>query len=387
MDTRRYKARVIAFYLPQFHPIPENDQWWGEGFTEWHNVRNARPLYPGHYQPHEPAELGYYDLRDAAIREAQAALARQYGIEGFCYWHYWFGNGQRLLERPFNEVLESGKPDFPFCLGWANESWTGIWYGAADRILVEQTYPGEDDYHRHFYALLPAFQDPRYLKIDDKPIFLIYRPEQIPDIVRFTSLWNSFAVTEGLPGIAFIAQPKDHPLEGLNYALFEAFTFEPFARILDLAEPGRRLRSLRHSLRTFDVAAFTDELKLIYRIVRLRLERTSRDSPQVLPYDKIIPLLLRSLPQDKNYVPFLIPNWDNTPRCGTRGVVYDHATPELFRIQLEYAVRALHHRPHQRRIIFVKSWNEWAEGNYVEPEKRYGRQYLEAIKAVVTDDQ
>ena len=143
------KARAIAFYLPQFHPVPENNEWWGKGFTEWTNVVKARPLFKGHYQPHLPADLGFYDLRLPEVREAQARLAKEHGIEGFCYWHYWFGNGKRILERPFNEVLLSNKPNFPFCLGWANESWTGIWHGNPGKVLVEQQYPGKQDYIEH----------------------------------------------------------------------------------------------------------------------------------------------------------------------------------------------------------------------------------------------
>ena len=168
------KARVIAFYLPQFHPIPENDEWWMKGFTEWTNVGKARSLFPGHYQPKVPADLGYYDLRVPETRQAQADMAREYGIEGFCYWHYWFGNGKRLLERPFNEVLASGKPDFPFCLAWANESWKGFFHGVKTKqALITQLYPGEDDYIAHFETVLPAFKDPRYITVDDKPVFMI----------------------------------------------------------------------------------------------------------------------------------------------------------------------------------------------------------------------
>ena len=170
--------RLIAYYLPQYHPIPENDGWWGRGFTEWTNVAKARPLFRGHYQPHIPADLGFYDLRLPEVRQAQAELARQAGIEGFCYWHYWFA-GKRLLERPFNEVLASGKPDFPFCLAWANATWTGIWYDAPDRILMEQTYPGQDDHKAHFNALLPAFLDERYIRGGWKanlPGFPAFRP-------------------------------------------------------------------------------------------------------------------------------------------------------------------------------------------------------------------
>lgn len=202
MDT---DIRVIALYLPQFHPIPENDKWWGKGFTEWMNVGKARPLFRGHYQPRVPADLGYYDLRLSEAREAQAEMAKSYGIEGFCYWHYWFGNGKRLLERPFQEVLSSGKPDFPFCLAWANESWKGFFHGVNGReVLIEQEYPSEQDRIDHFYSVLPAFKDARYMQVDSKPLFMIYNPFSLPDARGFISLWQKLAKENGLTGIHFV---------------------------------------------------------------------------------------------------------------------------------------------------------------------------------------
>src|SRR5690606_30741117 len=187
------KVKAIAFYLPQFHPIKENDEWWGKGFTEWTNVAKAKPMFPGHYQPHIPADLGFYDLRLSEARIAQADLAKKYGISAFCYWHYWFGNGRRILERPFQEVLESGTPDFPFCLAWANETWSGIWHGNPKTILVEQVYPGEQDYIDHFNSILPAFKDKRYFKVDGKPLFMVYKPMEIPDLPLFVSTFRRLA--------------------------------------------------------------------------------------------------------------------------------------------------------------------------------------------------
>ncbi|MEQ1907083.1 MAG: glycoside hydrolase family 99-like domain-containing protein, partial [Pirellulaceae bacterium] len=202
------RARIIANYLPQFHPIPENSAWWGEGFTEWTNVAKARPLFPGHYQPHVPADLGFYDLRVPETRAAQAEMASAYGVEAFCYWHYWFG-GKLILERPLQEVVRSGEPDFPFCVAWANESWTGIWYGASDRMLMEQTYPGVEDYTKHFYYLLPMFTDPRYVKVDGKPLFMLFRPDSLPNVRQFLDLWRGLAIKEGLPGLHIIAYKQD----------------------------------------------------------------------------------------------------------------------------------------------------------------------------------
>jgi hypothetical protein len=206
------KARLIAFYLPQFHPTADNDAWWGKGFTEWTNVSKARPLFPGHYQPHLPADLGFYDLRVPESRAAQADLARAAGVEAFCYWHYWFA-GRRVLERPFNEVVASGQPDFPFCLAWANDSWKSHWYGAEKRTLLEQTYPGRDDHERHFYALLPAFLDRRYLRVRNRPMFTIFRPKALPETEAFIAQWQELAVKNGLEGMHFVAHLFDHEID------------------------------------------------------------------------------------------------------------------------------------------------------------------------------
>lgn len=185
MITDIGRPRSIAFYLPQFHPTPENNDWWGKGFTEWTNVAKARPLFPGHVQPRIPGELGFYDLRLAESRIDQGKLADEYGVDAFCYWHYWFGNGRRILHRPFDEVLAAGEPKHSFCLGWANQTWTGIWHGADDRILIEQTYPGPEDEQAHFDHLLTAFRDPRYFTVHDRPLFYVFRPEQLPEPARW----------------------------------------------------------------------------------------------------------------------------------------------------------------------------------------------------------
>ena len=207
------KARVIAFYLPQFHPIPENDLWWGKGFTEWTNVAKAKPLYKGHYQPHIPADLGFYDLRVPEVREEQAKMARDAGVEGFCYWHYWMGKGKMLLERPFQEVLKSGSPDFPFCLGWANgdwsnRSWTKGELFKSDTVLMAQYYSRED-YKDHFYYVLDAFKDPRYIKVDGKPLFYVHDPLVVPDMKYMIDLWNNLAKDNGLEGVFFVGRANN----------------------------------------------------------------------------------------------------------------------------------------------------------------------------------
>jgi hypothetical protein len=340
--------RLIALYLPQFHPTPENDRFWGSGFTEWTNVAAARPLYRGHPQPKLPGELGFYDLRLAETRAAQAALARGAGIEAFCYWHYWFG-GRRLLERPFQEVVESGEPDFPFCLCWANDHWTGAWYGAAERTLVEQIYPGETDHRAHFEAILPALRDPRYLRVEERPLFAVFRPMTLPDPKAFCALWRELAERAGLPGLHLVG--------------FGSRTWDPTqwgfdASVQHAPRIPRRFRSLG-GLRA--------------RLLRLR------GRPIVYPYRRYIERELHSTGSPFDY-PLVLPNWDNTPRSGKLGFVLEGSTPELFRRHLRRELeRVAQHRPEQR-IVFLKSWNEWAEGNYLEPDRRFGRAYLDVVR-------
>ena len=347
----------MAFYLPQYHPIPENDQWWGKGFTEWTNVAKAKPLFRGHYQPHVPADLDFYDLRVSDTRQAQADLARHYGIEGFCYWHYWFGNGRRILERPFQEVLDSGQPDFPFCLGWANQTWTGIWHGAPNRLLVEQLYPGPSDHERHFYAMLKAFQDPRYIRVDGRPLFVIYAPTELPEPAAFLKLWTSLAQREGLPGFFFVAHGSEMPGIG----------FDAFVHNLPLASMpprgfGHLVRAANFALRKTTGKTLRD----------LGLQR----GPTVRRYADFVSVYEQS-PLRPKELPLLIPNWDNTPRSGRRGVVLDRATPELFE-QMCVATRTKLRNASQA-IVFVKAWNEWAEGNHLEPDLQFGLQFLEAM--------
>jgi hypothetical protein len=344
--------RVIAYYLPQYHPIPENDTWWGKGFTEWTNVAKAKPLFRGHYQPHVPADFGFYDLRVPETRAAQAELAKAYGIEGFCYFHYWFA-GRRLLERPFNEVLSSGKPDFPFCLCWANATWSGIWHGAPDRVLIEQTYPGRADYEAHFQVLIKAFRDPRYMTVDGKPIFLIYRPADVPELHVVIELWRELAAGAGLPGLFFV---------GVMHG--DAWT--PDKDGLDAAV----LQKLPPKVKKVPFRHFSLKYRELLKSSRLSIYR----------YEEVIRTFIRRHKMNYAEFPCVIPNWDNTPRSGLNGLVLHNSTPELFRKHFKDAVGRVKDEPSERRIIFLKSWNEWAEGNHVEPDLRYGKAYLEVIK-------
>jgi lipopolysaccharide biosynthesis protein len=352
-------VRLVCFYLPQFHPIPENDQWWGKGFTEWTNVAKAKPLFRGHYQPHVPADLGFYDLRLPEARAAQAEMAREYGIEGFCYWHYWFG-GKRLLERPFNEVLKSGEPKFPFCLGWANDSWTGVWHGLSDKVLMKQTYPGKKDEEAHFFALLEAFHDERYITVDGKPVFHVYKPHELPEAKRFVDHWQSLAVRSGLKGICFIGDqtPRWNPQEnGFDASVPQC--------------PGLTFGRLRASKKK--------SLTLLKYFIDGHFNRYPK-MLNVFSYEDYINVATHDLSGNFLQYPSVLPNWDNTPRSGANGVVLINSTPELFRIHLKKAIEQVADRTYDHRLIFVKSWNEWAEGNHLEPDLKFGMSYLEVCR-------
>ena len=369
MENIQPKARVLAYYLPQFHPIPENDEWWGKGFTEWTNVGKAKPLFPGHYQPHIPADLGYYDLRVPETRDAQAQLAREYGVEGFVYWHYWFGNGKQLLERPFNEVLTSGKPDFPFALAWANETWQGFWFGddGSRNVLIEQTYPGDDDFTAHFYAVLPAFKDPRYITCEGKPVFVVYKPEQVPDMHHFISLWQELAKANGLKGIYFIAHQTNLVTQKrvqnrLDVQLSAGFDAINVVNVWtkDLHQYPLWNRIIR---------------KLFYKNEMFRLV------PDLRPY---LPELFRCpLDRMETVIPSVVPGWDHTPRTGIRGMVLYGSTPEKFEQITRAVIDDIIKKPFEKRFLFIKSWNEWAEGNYLEPDLKWGHKYLEALRKAV----
>ena len=359
------KPKVIAFYLPQYHPTPENDKWWGKGFTEWTNVGKAKPLFPGHYQPKIPADLGYYDLRLPEVREAQAELAKEAGIYGFCYYHYWFGNGKEELELPFNEVLRLGKPDFPFMLCWANESWHKKFWdkdgkGTSKEILIEQTYPGEQDIIDHFYRLLPAFKDPRYIKENGKPLFMIYNPFDYKDRTDFFKIWNQLAVENGLDGFTFICQVRNNITQEACIQLHK----EGFKYI--------------NSMRLWE--AFNSKLNFATR-VKNRILRYLFNTPYHIDYSKVYKRMWSDQDIQEFMIPTIIPNWDHTPRSGNKGTVLTNATPELLYNQSIYILNKSNNKP----FIFLKSWNEWGEGNYLEPDIKFGDNYIYSLKKALDE--
>ncbi len=342
------KSSILAFLLPQFHPIPENNTWWGPGFTEWTNVVRGCPLFAGHQQPHLPADLGFYDLRLPESRDLQAQLARNAGVDGFVYYHYWF-SGRRLLERPFNEVLESGKPDFPFCLCWVNESWSRNWDGANKNILMPQAYSKEDD-EAHIAWLIKAFKDPRYIKREGKPVFLVYRPSDHPSFAQTSRLWKQRVQEAGFPGLhlccvqAFLGELKDPAVWGADAAV----EFRP-----NLTDCGAPLTS-------------EDPLD-----VGCKLHK-------VWYYDSLVRIANSTPYPTYTYYPTVCPSWDNSVRRKENGVIFKESTPRKYEDWLKATLLREHVRGGTEGFVFVNAWNEWAEGNHLEPCQKWGRAYMEA---------
>lgn len=343
------RPKALAFYLPQYHPIPENDEWWGTGFTEWHNVTRARPLFAGHYQPHLPGELGFYDLRVPEVREAQAELARTHGIHGFIYYHYWF-KGRRLLERPFEEVLKSGRPDFPFALCWANEEWTRGWDSQTGHVLMRQEFSEQDD-RRHIKHLIEAFKDSRYITIDGRPLMLIYRPTLIPDLMRTSEIWRTEVQKAGFPDLYLCwVESWGVPPGGRGP--------EPFgldASVGFMPVQGDRLHPPVESLR----------------------------GHRILEYESAAEWAMTLLDSPWKRFPSVMVGWDNTARRARGATIYHGATPDRYEHWLRVTADALAGVREEEKYLFILAWNEWAEGNHLEPDQRYGRAFLEATRSVL----
>lgn len=373
------KVRFIALYLPQFHPVKENDEVWGKGFTEWTNVAKGKPLFKGHYQPHIPADLGFYDLRLEETRIAQAELAKKYGIEGFCYWHYWFGNGDKILNHPIEAVLKSGKPDFPFCLAWANHSWTNsTWTKISankEPILIkEQKYLGKDDYELFFYDTLKFFQDKRYIKVNGKPFFMIHNPTAIPDLDVFINTWQELAKKNGFSGIYLVgsstgisyrAESGRHQLPDINKS--EYIYDSLLAKGLDAINTYNMQR-----------ATILAEGRIINFIKMFLNTRTPFHVLRRIKQEQINKNLLTNLDRREDIIPTIYPNWDRSPRVGKLDIIVTHSTPKVFQELLNRVMDMVNHK--NNRIVMIRSWNEWGEGNHLEPDCKFGKGYLDVIK-------
>lgn len=380
------KARVIALYLPQFHPIPENNRWWGPGFTEWTNVAKAKPLFKGHVQPKIPADLGFYDLRLPEVRQQQADLAHEVGIEGFCYYHYWFG-GKQLLERPFNEVLASGKPDFPFCLCWANHSWSNKTWNRksnmqSNSMLIEQTYPGYDDDYNHFMNVLPAFRDKRYITIDGKPVFFLYNPWEHTRVKEWIVTWRKLAQENGLPGLHFVSMCdatltfKLNPDGTKSRVLPNVESSKDlFQTVLDMGFDAVNCIGMRRG----EMLSEGRMLNLCKTILR----KAGLPIGQFFDYSRTVKGFFPPETKWENVYPTIVPQWDRSPRAATLDGIYVHATPKAFEEHINDALTYIEKKAPEHRIMVLKSWNEWGEGNYVEPDLEFGHGWLEAIKNTI----
>ncbi len=377
------KPRIIALYLPQFHPIAENDEWWGKGFTEWTNVAKAKPLFRGHDQPRIPTDLGFYDLRLPEVREQQAQLAREAGIEGFCYYHYWF-HGKQLLERPFNEVLASGAPSFPFCLCWANHDWTNkTWKRGKslkkDSTIMKMEYSVED-HIAHFNAVLPAFKDPRYIKVDGKPLFAVWAPRNIPEAKAFIDLWQKLAKENGLPGIHFVGQ-TDNAGKGLPGQQMDFYATdkskEYYQSVLDLGYDAVMSSGFRRA-----TSLYQGRLKMMWHIFRVK---TAGATASKMDYTKLMRDYYVEEDRWENVYPTLLPQWDRTPRAGEKSEILVNATPEKFLETIRQAKEMIKDKEPEHQILFLKAWNEWGEGDYVEPDLTYGHGWLDAIHTAINE--
>lgn len=360
--------KFLAYYLPQFHPIPENDAWWGKGFTEWTNVTKAKPLFRGHYQPILPADLGFYDLRLPEVQEAQSKLALEYGVDGFIYYQYWFGNGKMLLERPAEAMLENSDIKIPFCFCWANETWKGIWHGLDNPdVLIEQEYNGREDYVNYFNYLLPFFKDKRYIKVDNKPMFHIYKMDEIPDLDLFCNTFNSLAVQNGFEEIYFVATHGNLQKVVTNSNFYGQVGVDIF-------------NSMRYEQSfIFGSDTLTGKIeRKIYESLKLSIVKRN---PFVLDY-KIATQKLNVQFKHHKHIACVFPNWDNSARSGKKSMIFKNSTPQLFKEHLSKTLRELKNQKDTPRFLVIKSWNEWAEGNYLEPDRKYRHQFLNAVKEI-----
>lgn len=364
--------KTIAFYLPQFHTIPENDEWWGKGFTEWVNVKKAKPLYKGHYQPRKPLNNNYYNLLDINTMKWQVRLAKEYGLYGFCFYHYWF-DGKMLLEQPVNNYLNDKELDLPFCICWANENWTNGWAAQKPKILIGQTEGNKIKWEEHFQYFLPFFKDKRYIREKNKPLLVIYKPDLFPHIADMMNYWNKRAKEEGLGGITFAAQLK--PENDKNSPFDMHIEYQPTNVYIEMTRTKNPvLKDIKNSAK-----------KIIENIFHIDVEGMKVKKLQRYSYDDIWNKILNiSIKSDKQ-IPGAFVDWDNTARKGNRGYVIDGASPEKFRYYFSKQIKNAKEN-YKKEYIFIFAWNEWAEAGYLEPDEKFKYGYLEALREALIEN-
>ena len=356
--------RPLAFYLPQFHPIAENDEWWGKGFTEWRNVVKAKPLFKDHYQPHLPADLGFYDLRLIEVMEQQAALAKEHGIHGFVFYHYWF-NGKQVLEFPVKNMVAQKKPDFPFILCWANENWSRNWDGLFDKLLLKQDYSFEDDRLHMEYLCNNVFNDTRYIKIDNKPVFAIYRTELFPDPSATAVIWNEVCQKHGFNGIYLLK--VESFFDGVSpdeIGFNAAIEFQPEWAGLPRKIPVGLAGKLLH---------------------KLRIKKSANYNNNIREYSALVKKAVNKKKVNYKRYPGLTPMWDNTARRKEGATIFKNSTPELYGEWLRHIITNFNPFSAKENFIFINAWNEWAEGNHLEPCQKWEKKYLEVTREILSD--
>lgn len=361
--------KIIAFYLPQYHTIPENDEWWGEGFTEWTNVRNAKPLFDGHQQPKEPLNDNYYDLTEDSVKLWQVDLAKKYGLYGFCFYHYWF-NGKLMLERPIEQYLNDKEIDFPYCICWANPSWTKAWVKQDSTVLIKQEYGAIDNWRQHFDYLLPFFRDSRYIKVNGCPLFVIYDPTLIPNLKEMIAYFHARIKEAGFDDIKLAYQyyAPDSSDQQIREVFDYDIEFQPKYALEKMQSKGKKIFSmLGRTVDRFSTALFGRKAS---EFLMPGVRKTD--------YSSVWKTIIDSRPKDEKSLPGAFVNWDNTPRRATGGRVFIGGTPAIFKKYLAAQIRNVK-KSYNTDFLFLTAWNEWSEGSYLEPDKENGLAYLEAM--------
>lgn len=364
------KSKLLSIYLPQFHTIHENNEWWGEGFTEWTNVRRGRPYYPGHYQPREPLHDDYYDLSDLRVLERHTREAGKAGIHGFCFYHYYF-QGRTLLERPIESYRDQSKEPFPYCLIWANQSWARTWYRAniGSKVLLQQVYGKEADWERHFDYLLPFFRDSRYIKVGNKPVYIIYLPQDIYCRRRMFELWQKLARENGFDGMYLIAMHTGAGKDNVS-RFYDAFMeFEPLSTI-------RGDHSWRYWVQDWKAVHIDRMHSGQCRIENWIWAKNAYSYPYLC---KCIEKKARRA--SARTFPGAFAGWDNSSRKDEEGIIVTGSTPRRFQRHLSKILSIAEQQ--EKEFVFLNAWNEWSEGAYIEPDQKYGWGYLRAVRRAV----